>query len=123
MAEIRFILIPWSLPSGGINGDLGHPPSFYVAYHLIYYKERDMKSGIKTSEFWVTIGTSLSTIIGSLVALFVGLNYFDEQTGELVKMVAISVITLAMTVAPAYLGVRYAQGRTELKKAEQNGNK
>lgn len=75
------------------------------------------KSGVKTSELWVAVGSTLVTVVGAIVALLVAGNYFDEETGNLVQTIAIAWISLAVTLAPAYLGGKYIQSRTDVKAA------
>jgi uncharacterized membrane protein YhaH (DUF805 family) len=78
---------------------------------------RKETKGIATSEFWVSIGAGIMGVIAALVALIVGLQYVDEQTGNLIIGVATSIVGLAVTVLPAYIAVRYTQSRAEIKKS------
>lgn len=78
-----------------------------------------MSKGVTTSEFWASVGAGVLGVVAALIALFVGLQYVDESTGNLIVGVATAVVGLIVAVIPAYLAVRYTQARTELKK---NGN-
>ena len=76
------------------------------------------RKGIQTSELWVTVGASLGTVVAGIISILVIKNYVSPEEAEVYKMIATSVIGLAIVAAPAYLGVRYGQGRAEVKAAQ-----
>lgn len=71
-----------------------------------------MKPGYKTTEFWITLGTSIVTF-----ALSIGLVTLADAASlnEAIKQIGVS---LGSLLAAAMVIVKYIQGRTEQKKAQ-----
>lgn len=78
--------------------------------------ERSSVPGVKTSEFWKSVGAGILGVIAALVALFIGLSYIDEKTGQLIIGVATALVSLAVIIVPAWLAVTYTKARSEIKK-------
>lgn len=70
-----------------------------------------MKSGVKTSEFWVTVG------VGSVTAVLGVLAANGLVSGELSSMIE-QAAPLVAPIVLGWLGVRYTQSRTQLKLRE-----
>lgn len=73
-----------------------------------------MKSGIKTTEFWMVV-------IGSLVAVVVAAGVLTPEEGETVSNATIEVIkalsVLAGVLAPILGPIFYSNGRAKVKAA------
>jgi len=83
-----------------------------------------MKSGVKTTEFWLTTGVSL---VGSAVAIVVALGILTPEEGEAVSSATIEVVkaivVLVGVIAPVISVGVYANGRAKAKAVEAGFSK
>jgi hypothetical protein len=70
------------------------------------------KSGVKTSEFWLTF---IANVVGSIVAILAARGLLTQEEGDLwmalIQSIAVGVIPLAL----AYVNGQYIQSRRDIK--------
>ena len=71
-----------------------------------------MKSGYKTTEFWMTVFTSLSTVIIGLLVVF---GKITDGEGNAIFDRLGPVIASAAVLAVMVIGIIYTNSRTKLK--------
>ena len=75
------------------------------------------KSGFKTSEFKVMVIASIGAVVTAVISLLVINNLVTPEEAQQYNAIAAAVIPLGVTVAVAWMVVRYGQGRAEVKSA------
>lgn len=85
---------------------------------IFLLEDMNMKSGVKTSEMWLTTGVAL---VSSVVAIVVALGVLTPEEGEAVSSATIEVvkaIVIAVGVIGSVVSVGiYANGRAKVKAA------
>ncbi|MFN2136444.1 MAG: hypothetical protein ACK2UK_10855 [Candidatus Promineifilaceae bacterium] len=74
----------------------------------------DPKSGIYTTEFWLT---AIANIAGAVFAILVIYGILKQEEAELWLALVQAVALAAIPIALAYTNAAYIQGRAEVKTA------
>ena len=71
-----------------------------------------MKSGIKTTEFWITIGVN---ILAAAIGIFAIRGFVSAEEGQLYLALGTALVTGIAPLVMAYVTTRYIDSRTDLK--------
>jgi hypothetical protein len=77
------------------------------------------KSGIRTSEFWVT---AVVNVVSAVVAILAVQGLTSDREAELYIQLARALASAVAPVVMAYVTGQYAQSRTRVKEAHYNGS-
>ena len=74
-----------------------------------------MKSGVRTSEFWVT---AVMGVVTAVMGVLVANGLVSGELSENIEQVAGLAVGVLVPLVLGWLGVRYTQSRTQLKLRE-----
>jgi hypothetical protein len=74
-----------------------------------------MTDGVKTSEFWLNLLSTLGAIIAPLIAVAVVYGVFTSEQAEVWTALLVALLAALSAIVPAWVSRNYTDNRTSLK--------
>lgn len=75
-----------------------------------------MTDGVKTSEFWLNLFSSVGAMVAPIIAIAVVYGLLNSEQAEAWTAVIVAVLAALSAIVPAWVSRNYTDNRTALKR-------